>query len=797
MFEKKMNSKLFNCFIVTSILIISFLFNISARLCSAINVATTGNTKYLVPDNQAFWLLCVYSLLIVGSVVLPKILRNDQLIPVYFKAGVFGCVLSILGAFYSDVFYLVEITKINNDYQGFVDTISIYLHQESWFYLFLCLLLIIIFALKQWLYNGMHETISSIRVKFYSVILALVTPLIVVYPLQVINIYLFEKLHSKQFIELPITLTFSQNSMYSMVSMLILLSAFNSRVRQKISIDWLKRLTNIVGIGLVLTVCLQIFFAIFPDTILSQRRGLHPWQTVVFAEDNMKDNAVKFLPILALILFAGAFRQLLKKMQFDDMTEPEQTSGNFGTARYAIKKDLEKLNAYHPANGPFIGVDDKRSLYLPMSNKLTISPPGGGKTTSSSIPILLTHDGPVFVFDIKGELWAVTARYRSQVLGRHVVAIDPFGVTKSDDFRRGKPESLLKEYHLNPFDWIPEDKKQRDRMMNAFAASFVINEGGFATHFDENAKILIRGYIDYLMNLDASERGLPMLYQLMSESIEEAQHTFDQMAQLDGRAGAAANQINRVGLDERGSILSTSYRQIDWMGDSNIQETLSSSNFDLRDFLKGNMDIFVILPSDQVKEHNRLFRMMMSLLMSMIVQANPSDLPKKKMLFLLEELAQLGASPDVEQCIEVMRIRGVIVWTVFQALKQIEMFTKPDLFLSVPLKQIFTNDDIQTMQWIQTLGGKKTVLTKTLSTNKGDSRQKMQAFGGSVSSGEGESVHETGVDLIQLNEIRELPKDEQFVFLHGTKPIRCKKVRYFEHADFLGKFDPNPLEEKH
>jgi type IV secretion system protein VirD4 len=333
-------------------------------------------------------------------------------------------------------------------------------------------------------------------------------------------------------------------------------------------------------------------------------------------------------------------------------------------------------------------------------------------------------------------------------------------------------------------------------MINSFASSFVINEGGYATHFDENAKILIRGYIDYMMSLDACERGLPLLYQLMSESIEEAQNTFDQMAQLDGRAGAAANQISRVGSDERGSILSTSYRQIDWMGDSNIQTTLAESNFDLRDFLKGNMDIFIVIPEDQVKEHSRLFRMIMSLLMSMIVQCNPSELPKKKMLFLLEELAQLGASPDVEQCIEVMRSRGVIVWTVFQALKQIEMFAKPDLFLSVPLKQIFTNDDTETMQWVQTLGGKKTVLTKTLSNNKGDSRQKMQLFGGSISSGDGESIHETGADLIQLNEIRELAKDEQFVFLHGWRPVKCKKVRYFENPIFKNKYDDNPLERR-
>ena len=34
-------------------------------------------------------------------------------------------------------------------------------------------------------------------------------------------------------------------------------------------------------------------------------------------------------------------------------------------------------------------------------------------------------------------------------------------------------------------------------------------------------------------------------------------------------------------------------------------------------------------------------------------------------------------------------------------------FFHPDLFLSVPIKQIFTNDDVDTMQWVQSLGGKK------------------------------------------------------------------------------------------
>lgn len=436
-----------------------------------------------------------------------------------------------------------------------------------------------------------------------------------------------------------------------------------------------------------------------------------------------------------------------------------------------------------------------KCLYLPLLNKLTISPQGGGKTSSSSIPMLLSYNGPVFVFDVKGELWATTVRYRALVLKRKVVVLDPYGVTRGVDFIKGKPPELLNEFYLNPFDWIPEDQGKRDRMINAFAASFIINEGGSAIHFDENAAILIRGYIDYMMReLSPESRTLATLYDLMCEGSEQAKLTFAQMANLPGRAAAAANQISRVGADERGSILSTSYRQIDWMSDSNIQRLLSHSNFDLRDFLKGNMDIYVVLPEDQVKEHNRLVRMILSLLKSLISEANPSELPLEKMLFILEELAQLGYMPDVENCIEVLRAKKVVVWAVFQTLSQIKLFKKPDLFKGAMIKQIFTNDDTDTMQWIQQLAAKKTVVTKTLSINKGDSKQKMQVFGGTTSHGEGESVQETGVDLIPTNQIRELPKDEQFVFYQGHRPIHCKKVRYFEHPDFEGKYDENPLE---
>jgi type IV secretion system protein VirD4 len=320
-----------------------------------------------------------------------------------------------------------------------------------------------------------------------------------------------------------------------------------------------------------------------------------------------------------------------------------------------------------------------------------------------------------------------------------------------------------------------------------------VYEGSYSTHFDENAKILIRGYLDYLMQQSNISRNLIMLYHFMTQDVNTLQETLNEMASLAGRAQAAANQILRTGSDERGSILSTTFRQVDWLGDSHIQNLLSSSNFDLMEFLSGNTDIYVVLPSDQIKQHGRLFRMLLSLLMSLIVQAPPSALPQQKMLFLLEELAQLGYCPDVEQAIEVLRSRGVVIWAVFQSLKQIELYRKPDLFKGMAIKQILTTDDTDTMQWIQTLGGKKTVVTKTLSHNEGSSRRSLQLLSNSHSQSANESTSEKGVDLIPLNHIRELSFDCQYFFIQGTKPIFCKKLIYFRHPYFNGKYDVNPL----
>ncbi len=612
------------------------------------------------------------------------------------------------------------------------------------------------------------------------------------------NLYLFGALNDNSFIDLSTGYKWQVNIVGSIIAVLLVTITIREKNKGTLSISHLVHFIQANAILLAVSISFQMLANILPFFVLSGFESIDKF-TMAFA--HVKTDGAVLFPTLATLLILAFTRKYYKRQPFTE-SNAKDTTGNFGTAAWMSEKELFEKGCYDANTGPIIGTDAKeKPLYAPLLNTLILGPPSSGKSLKY-ISALLTEDRPAFILDVKGELCATTGRCRIDKMGRQAIVVDAYRIMQTPDFIKSKPASMKFEYHINPFDYLPEEEGERDRMLTAFASSFIISDSdssGSSRHFEDNAKILIRGYMDYMMKTikQKQKRTLPKLYQLMCESKEEADNTFQMMKEMGGYAAAAANQILRVGSHERGSILSTTYRQIDWIGDSNIQRILSESNFNLRGFLKGNMDIYVILPNEQIQDKSRLVRMLLSLIKAISTQAAPSELPAKKMLFLLDELAQFGYCQDVEQFIEVMRSYKAVLWPAFQSMDQItKIYKKADLFLDMPLKQIFTISNLDTMKWIQSVIGKTTATTKSLSTTEGDSRQKMQIYGGSISNSETENIHETGIDLIKLNEIRELPADEQLILWTGNKPIKCKKVFYYKHSMFKGRFDDNPFEKQ-
>ena len=190
------------------------------------------------------------------------------------------------------------------------------------------------------------------------------------------------------------------------------------------------------------------------------------------------------------------------------------------------------------------------------------------------------------------------------------------------------------------------------------------------------------------------------------------------------------------------------------------------------------------MPEDQINTQSRAIRMLLSITQSLLVQEELKNLSEKHYLFLLDELGQLDYNPDIEQSIAILRGRKCVFWSIFQTYSQIEQYRKPDLFIDTGMLQFFSIGDPKIIQLIQKLGGKQTKIIER--NNHGQSSSK--PYGSIISGNSGEnnscSTIEVQADLLHLNEIRELPRDEQLVFIDGLKPIRCRKLRYYDDPFF-------------
>ena len=478
----------------------------------------------------------------------------------------------------------------------------------------------------------------------------------------------------------------------------------------------------------------------------------------------------------------------------------DQTSGEQGTAAFATKSDLQHMGAYAKtdAEGVIFGKDQKGEfLRYPICNRTIISQTGGGKTSGVVIPALLTQNRPMFIHDLKGELWAVTARHRSQAFGHEIVAIDPYGITRTPEFLKGKPAFLTQKiYRFNPLDAIPKEEQKRDEALAALVKSLSARSGNrFGikdNHFEDMAETLLLGLIEWVV-MNYPTPNLIMVHDLLCTSKENLETLLTEMQVSDLlRAKAAGAQVLAAAHEERGSILTTTYRQLSWLADPNLRQLVSETNFDLKGLITGKADIYVIMPGAQAREQSRVFRMLLACVRNLMVQTPKSQISKEELLFLFDELGQLGYCEDIEAMLPIMRAYNAVFWSVFQDIGQIKKYGEmKGLFMGAKLMQFFGITDSETIRWICELGGRKTYL----STNHSESKGRGGAKNAGTSQNESVSNQESGADLIKFNEVREMPFDKQLVLIQGERPIECNKVFYFKEEAFKGKYDPNPLEE--
>jgi type IV secretion system protein VirD4 len=499
-----------------------------------------------------------------------------------------------------------------------------------------------------------------------------------------------------------------------------------------------------------------------------------------------------------------------------------------------------------------IGIADDRHM-------LTVAGSRAGKGVSAIIPNLTLWPGSVLAIDPKGELASLTAARRGQGseycrgIGQEVGVLDPYGVSDVDP-------SLIKTW--NPMDELePGDPGLVDKV-GSIASALVIQTGGAdSAHFDETARAFIEGLILYVvMNYGPTDRSLLTVHRLLMEGSRELWREYAEgyrqaggeadiavspmeillssMAQeerLDGAISGPGAMLLDMSDRERGSVLSTARRNLDWLKKPAMRRAVERSTIDLSALKSAarGQTIYCCLPPERMEDCGRWLRLVISAALEHCYATLERPRTGHSVLFVLDEFPVLGHLKIIETAAGYAAGYGVKLWCVVQDFTQLKRNYKEswETFVgNAGVIQAFANSDATTTEYLSKLMGQVEVSQMVTSTNVSlgastndpgaVNRFSMFTQGrGALSmvvnpvlammdgKSTGESATTTTASNQQIvrtslmlpDEIRRTFRREamaQLVLVAGRDPMFMDRLAYHEAPDFLGLYEPPPAQRR-
>lgn len=202
-----------------------------------------------------------------------------------------------------------------------------------------------------------------------------------------------------------------------------------------------------------------------------------------------------------------------------------------------------------------------------------------------------------------------------------------------------------------------------------------------------------------------------------------------------------------------GSMLTTLQNSISYLNAPGVRACLSESAYDWSRLEEGNgTSIYIVIPPHRLNSSSRLAAAIFKSIIN-VLSARSSP-PKKRTLFLMDEVAQLGTMEEFIAAKTLLRGYGVQIWSFWQELSQ--------------LKTLYP------LAWPTIINNCKVI----------------QAFGCA-----------TPLMAAGLNELFDVPKKaiidleerEMLLSVYGDEVVVAMKPAYFSDPAFEGRFGDNPL----
>ncbi|OJU50102.1 MAG: hypothetical protein BGO03_09540 [Mesorhizobium sp. 61-13] len=467
--------------------------------------------------------------------------------------------------------------------------------------------------------------------------------------------------------------------------------------------------------------------------------------------------------------------------------EAETPSGIYGTAAFMTGDAAARAGLTDPA-GLFLGSLGGRLLFHNgKAHLITVAPARKGKGISVVVPNLLHWQGSVFVTDAKGELAAVTAAHRQNTFGQKVFVVNPWGL-------HGLPQ-----HRFNPLAYLVDldDDEAVRRGLTEEVAALALQllpepEDARNRYFREGSRKLLRALMLHLATRQVrGDCTLPELWRLLQNS-GKLDAALADMAGSDALSGVVADLADDIaGIIEKSPEAFQSFvegaRQTVSIFDPSgwLADSVSASDFSFADLKTGKVSVYLVVPPKRIETHGAW----LGLLTRQAINDVAGTPGGRKVLFMLDEFANMGKLASLSESLTLLPGLGVRVWMVVQSLDQLRTVYGREatntILSQAEVQQFFAVQDHGLTKMLSDALGQRTV--KTASINLGRKED----------DDPGESKSETGRPLMSPDEIRLMPDTEQLLLIQSQPPIRARRVPFWEVAPWRDWAAPNPVEGTH
>ena len=462
-----------------------------------------------------------------------------------------------------------------------------------------------------------------------------------------------------------------------------------------------------------------------------------------------------------------------------------------GSGRYSKPRELKKkgyLDRKIPKKGKLYkdGVilgrttTSKTIIDNEKTHILVVAKSRSGKGTGIILPTLVNWRGSVICFDIKGENFKTTSKYRQDYFGNKVLRLAPYDALGGSKYNPLKEIRIRTPYEVRDCEIIaniltqPERGKSRDHF-HVSANTVFVSVFLHLLYKDENASLSDV----YEFMTSPSKTQEEKFSDLLKERYESDKNIIRNIYGNKYEDGVhptivqGATEMLEKSSRERSSVISTALNKLAIFKDPIIKKNTSSSDFRIKDLMDNDNPVSLYFCAQQ-EELDALGLYIRIFITQFIGISMRKEKHKHKCLMMLDEFPAYGKIELMDIALGFVASYGIKMVLIAQNTEQIKaVYGQVNSIRQGCASSVFyapTATEYETCKLISDMLGSKTIYYDTQSGKKYGG-----FFDGNV------NINKKSRRLMEPEEvIPQLGDENNIIMLGGCYPTFGRIIKYYE-----------------